>query len=185
MHSRLAQATDIEGIQALQALNLYTNLTQAQRSAQGFVTTPFTPDHIQTLIDENGAFVVEKAGAIVGYAFAGSWAFFSQWPIFPHMVSLFTKQEFQNILLTELNTFQYGPVCIDQALRGTDAFPALFAFVRQEMRSRYPIGITFINQANSRSVAAHHRKLKLEIINEFEFNQNSFYTLAFPTTDRN
>jgi hypothetical protein len=42
--------------------------------------------------------------------------------------------------------------------------------------------LTFINKLNQRSFAAHTRKLNIEIIDEFELNGNSFYTLAFLTT---
>jgi hypothetical protein len=43
--------------------------------------------------------------------------------------------------------------------------------------------VTFINKLNERSFAAHTRKLNLEIIDEFQFNGNSFYTLAFLTAN--
>jgi hypothetical protein len=181
MLTRTANSQDIEGILRLQAVNLYSNLSEPQREAQGFVTTPFTPEQIQILIDQTGAFVAVQADQVVGYAFAGSWAFFSQWPIFPHMVSLLPSLEFAGQQITDSNSFQYGPVCIDQALRGSDAFPQLFATMRSGMRDRYPLGVTFINQKNPRSFAAHNRKLGLAVITEFEFNHNSYYMLAFPT----
>jgi hypothetical protein len=183
---RLATAADIAGIQTLQAANLLTNLSAADRQAHGFVTTPFTPAQIQTLIDQRGVFVVESgesADAIAGYAMAGSWAFFGQWPIFEEMVSRFGRFQFQGQTLTVDNSFQYGPVCIDRALRGQGILPLLFEAVRSAMAPRYPIGYTFINQANPRSLAAHSRKLGLEIVDEFEFNGGTFSGLAFATVE--
>jgi hypothetical protein len=41
--------------------------------------------------------------------------------------------------------------------------------------------VTLINKINPRSVAAHTRKLDLTIVDEFEFNGNFYYGLAFPT----
>jgi hypothetical protein len=183
---RLATAADIAGIQALQAANLLTHLSAADRAANGFVTTPFSPAQIQTLIDQRGVFVVEPAvepaAAIAGYAMAGSWDFFCQWPIFEEMVSRFGRFQFQGQTLTLTNSFQYGPVCIDLALRGQGILPVLFGQVRSEMATRFPIGYTFINQANPRSLAAHRRKLGLEVVDEFEFNGGTFSGLAFATT---
>ncbi len=47
-----------------------------------------------------------------------------------------------------------------------------------EMSCRYPILVTFINKINPRSYAAHMHKAKLDVIQEFEFNNNHYYELA-------
>jgi hypothetical protein len=182
MITRKAKTADISGILAIQSKNLYTQLSEADRHAYGFVTTPFEPAQLQELIDQNGAFVAEVDGTIVGYAFAASWEYFSQWPIFPYMVSRFPEiQPFHGQPITDQNSFQYGPVCIDRTHRGTGIFPALFKTMCEGMAERYPIGYTFINKQNPTSIAA-HQKLQLQVMDEFEFNGNSFYGLAFPTS---
>lgn len=180
MITRVASELDIDEILELQSQNLYTNLSELER-AEGFVTTPFTVEQIKGLLRQTGVFVAEKQGMVAGYAFAGNWDFFSQWAIFPHMISRFSQLEFHETQITVDNTFQYGPVCIDQTLRGSGIFPQLFETMRSNFSARFPIGVTFINQANPRSVAAHTRKLNLEIIDEFEFNGNSYYALGFWT----
>jgi hypothetical protein len=178
--TRSALAADISDILNLQTLNLYANLSAAQRVA-GFVTTPFQAEQVNTLIEQSGAFVAEQAGVLVGYALVGSWDFFAQWPIFPYMMSRFPLLEFQGSKITIENSFQYGPVCIDRAVRGSNALPLLFDTMKSSLASRYPLGVTFINKQNPRSLAAHTRKLNLEVIDEFEFNGSEFYGLAFST----
>jgi hypothetical protein len=178
--TRKALTSDISNILNLQSLNLYTNLSETERKA-GFVTTPFQVEQINTLIVQSGAFVAEQEGVLVGYLLAGSWEFFSQWPIFPHMVSRFPLLEFQGSKITIDNSFQYGPVCIDRAVRGSNALPLLFDTMKSSLASRYPLGVTFINKQNPRSLAAHTRKLNLEVIDEFELTGSSFYSLAFST----
>jgi hypothetical protein len=79
------------------------------------------------------------------------------------------------------NSFEYGPVCIDISLRGTDAFPKLFGKMREKMSEKYLLGTTFINKVNERSYQAHTRKVFMDVIDEFEFNNNNFYGLAFLT----
>ncbi len=180
MITRVAIESDINEILKLQSLNLFTNLSEVERAA-GFVTTPFTVKQIKALLSQTGVFVAEKEGMIAGYVFAGNWDFFSQWAIFPYMVSRFPQLEFQGTQINASNTFQYGPVCIAQTLRGGRVFPELFETMRSSFSSRFQIGVTFINKANPRSLAAHTRKLNLEIVDEFEFNGNSYYGLAFWT----
>jgi hypothetical protein len=78
---RTALGSDINGILALQAENLYANLAPTALS-NGFVTTPFRPDLLQQLLRQTGVFVAEHEGKIVGYLSAGDWEFFSRWEIF-------------------------------------------------------------------------------------------------------
>ena len=125
--------------------------------------------------------MVENEDVIAGYAYAADWNYFSQWSIFPYMVSRFPQLQFDDYQITTDNTFQYGPVCIDITLRGKGIFPQLFAIMRSSLANRFPIGLTFINQINKRSLAA-YQKLDLAIIDEFKFNDNEYYTLAFFTS---
>lgn len=79
------------------------------------------------------------------------------------------------------NSYQYGPVCIASEVRGSGLLEQLFEFARGQMAPRYPILVTFINKINPRSFAAHTRKLGLEVIDEFEFNNNQYYELVYDT----
>ena len=62
--------------------------------------------------------------------------------------------------LTVENSYQYGPVCIDKKYRGTGIFEKLFNFSLKSMAERFPYMVTFINQVNPRSYAAHTKKAK-------------------------
>jgi hypothetical protein len=79
------------------------------------------------------------------------------------------------------NSFQYGPICIDESQRGTGLFQELFHFMKNTMQPFYPIGVTFINKINERSYKAHTTKLNMVVIDEFSFNSNNYYGLAFET----
>lgn len=178
--TRNADLSDIDGILALQSRYLYANLSESER-LNGFVTTPFTPDQLKTLIDDNGAFVAVVDGGVCGYALAGSWQFYFQWPIFPYMAARFPTLDFMGRAITTENSFQYGPVCISEKYRGSDLFPRLFEQMRLGFSNRYPIGVTFINRLNQRSYNAHTRKLGIQVVDQFEFGDRPYYGLAFDT----
>jgi len=178
MVTRLASLSDVSGVTELQSLYLYSNLSEKER-LEGFVTTPFTIEQLQEIISDEGLFVAESGGEIVGYAFAGSWSYFEQWPIFPFMTSRFPNLIFRDYEITVCNSFQYGPICIHEKYRGTGLINRLFEEMRLGFESKYPVSITFINQANPRSVKAHIDKLGWEIIDEFTFNDKQYYGLAF------
>ena len=176
--SRKGTKSDIPGILELQDQNLYGKMTEAER-ANGFVTTPFVPEQIEAIIEQDGLFVAEENGIIIAYVFAGTWAYFQQWEIFELMVSRFPILQFKGQKITVENSFQYGPVCIAKAYRGQGVLQMIFEEMRQELVQRFPISITFINKVNVISTKAHTKKLGWVIIDEFQFNNNLYIGLAF------
>ena len=179
IHTRIGTQDDINAVLALQEKYLYRNLNDQERE-KGFVTTPFTIAQIEEILEQNGVFVAEnESGEIIAYAFAGSWSYFEQWEIFNYMVSRFPKLLFHDKNITTENSFQYGPVCIDERYRGQGLLNQLFEEMRLEFFKRYPLSITFINKINVISEKAHTKKLGWKIIDEFEFNNNTYIGLAF------
>ena len=177
--TRLGNLNDIVGVLALQEKYLYKNLTVSERK-NGFVTTPFTTDQIAQIIQQNGLFIAENEHqSIIAYVFAGSWEYFGQWEIFKFMVSRFPTLSFKQTKITTANSFQYGPVCIDETYRGTGLLSSIFEEMRIEFQKNYPFAVTFINRINLVSTKAHTKKLGWEIIDEFNFNDYQYIGLAF------
>jgi hypothetical protein len=162
----------------LQKLYLVSNLTQEEKKS-GFVTTPFSVEQLTYVINNKGLFIAKDNNIIIAYIFAESWDFFSQYPIFEHMISLFPKLEFLDFEINSINSFQYGQICIDKKYRGKGLINLLFEFMRIQVVQKYSLGLTFINKTNVPSLKAHTEKLKWTIIANFEFNNNNYYILAY------
>lgn len=174
----IAKDSDIDGILDLQELYLVSNLSEEEKIA-GFVTTPFTVPLLEYVISQNGIFIAKLNNKIIAYAFAASWEFFSQYPIFEYMISLFPRFQFKDFELNTTNSFQYGPVCIHKNYRGQGLIKILFEFMRINTLEKYPLAVTFINKINIPSTKAHVEKLKWTIIDEFSFNNNQYIVLAY------
>ena len=183
MITRKAHLGDIPGVLALQDRYLVIHIPIELR-ANGFVTTPFTTQQIEDAIAIDGLFVAEDDQGIVAYVFAGSWDYFAHWPIFPFMTARFPQVFFEGKALEIATSFQYGPICIDERYRGTGLLQRIYNTMLDGMQPRFPIGVTFINKINQRSVRAHTLKLGMTIVDEFSFNQNEYLGLAFRTDRR-
>jgi hypothetical protein len=182
LETRLGKTSDINGVLQLQEQNLFRNLS-IEELKNGFVTTPFTRAQIEEIIEQDGLFVgLDNKLSIIAYVFAGSWAYFSQWEIFNVMTSRFPKLSFHNVPITTKNTFQYGPICIHKDYRGQGMIYRIFETMRMAFVEKYPISVTFINSINKISEHAHTQKLGWEIVDEFEFNGNTYIALAFDMT---
>ncbi|MGY8913684.1 MAG: GNAT family acetyltransferase [Flavobacteriales bacterium] len=182
IQTRLGNSSDISGVLELQGQNLYKNLCKDELK-NGFVTTPFTKEQIEKIIVQKGLFVcLNELGSIIAYVFAGSWDYFSQWEIFNVMTSRFPQLSFGDIPVTTTNSFQYGPICIQKKYRGQGIINRIFETMRLEFVDKYPVSITFINKINLISERAHTQKLGWQIVDEFEYNNNTYIALAFDMT---
>ena len=175
---QVAKLEDVEGILALQELYLVSNLSEEEKKS-GFVTTPFSVEQLTYVINNEGLFIAKDNNKIIAYIFAESWDFFSQYPIFDYMISLFPKLKFLDFEINSTTSFQYGPICIDKKYRGKGLINLLFEFMRIHIVKKYPLSLTFINKTNIPSYKAHTEKLKWAVISDFEFNNNNYYILGY------
>lgn len=175
---QVAKLEDIKGVLFLQESYLVSNLSEEEKKS-GFVTTPFSVEQLTHVIHNQGLFIAKDKNKIIAYVFAESWQFFSQWPIFEHIISLFPELKFLDFEINSTTSFQYGPICIEKKYRGKGLINSLFELMRTQMVKKYPLSLTFINKTNAPSLKAHIEKLKWTIIADFIFNNNNYYLLAY------
>ncbi len=175
---RLATLDDLEAILQLQEKYHVSNLTELEKQEKGFVTMRVTPAQFTELIENRGVFIALNDTDLAAYALTSAWDFYRQWPIIQKMEAILPTLKLGNEDLTVENSFQYGPVCIDEAFRGKAILKQLFDLIQENYRDKFPFAITFINKVNERSFKAHARHTPLSIIGDFEFNDNQYCALA-------
>ena len=181
---RNAVIKDIPAISELQKKYHIETISEEDKP-DGFVTTLFTEEQFKELIEkENGIAIACDGDKLAAYAMAASWEYWSKWPIFQYMIEDLPNAEYMGQILSVKNSYQYGPICIDKDYRGTEVLPKIFDFSRIQMKDRYPILITFINHINSRSYNAHTKKIGLDVIKSFVFNNNNYYELGYDTSKK-
>ncbi|HEX8427953.1 GNAT family acetyltransferase [Hymenobacter sp.] len=179
---KVATLDDIEGVLALHKKYQIDTILEEDKK-DGFVTTSFTREQLTKLIEEEqGLFIATEGEAVIAYVMSASWQFWSAWPIFSHMVEQLPNLEYAGHKLSVDNSYQYGPVCVDKVYRGSGLLESIFDFARERMSYRYPILLTFINKINTRSYTAHTQKLGLDVLAEFNFNNNQYFELAYDTS---
>ena len=182
MEYKIAQIKDIEKVLELHFKYQIDSIKQEDKK-DGFITTAFTKEQMIDLITlEQGLFIAVENEKIVAYVMSASWDFWSRWPMFAFMMEDLPNLEYLGQKLTVQNSYQYGPVCVDIEYRGSGVLEKIFDFARENMAKRFPILVTFINKINPRSYEAHTKKLKLEVIEEFSYNNNNYYELVYDTS---
>lgn len=184
MKLKIAEHSDIDKVLELHYKYQVDSIAEEDKK-DGFVTTPFTKEQLTDLIDkEQGLFIAIEDNRVVAYVMAASWQFWSKWPMFEHMIKDLQNLEYLGQTLSVDNSYQYGPICIDKSIRGSGTLEKIFDFAREHMSKKYPVLVTFINKINPRSYEAHVRKLGLEVIQEFVFNNNNYYELVYDTSKK-
>lgn len=133
MEFKLANTDEIEHVLQLHGKYQINTISEEDRK-DGFVTTSFTKEQLTALIKvENGLFIAKEGNRVVAYAMAASWQFWSNWPIFRHMIDHLDHFDFNGKKLSVEDSYQYGPVCIDKEYRGTGLIEQLFDFSKGKM----------------------------------------------------
>jgi hypothetical protein len=176
---KVAKVSDIDGVLQLQKKYQIDTIAEEDKK-DGFVTTSFTKEQLTKLIEEEqGLFIAENQDGIVAYVMAASWQYWSAWPLFAYMIQDLPNLEYRGQRLSVENSYQYGPICVDKSVRGSGVLEEIFELARKEMAKRFSFLVTFINKINPRSYEAHTRKLDLELLQEFDYNSNSYYELIY------
>jgi hypothetical protein len=176
---KVAKVSDIDGVLQLQKKYQIDTIAEEDKK-DGFVTTSFTREQLTKLIEEEqGLFIAENQDGIVAYVMAASWQYWSAWPLFAYMIQDLPNLEYRGQRLSVENSYQYGPICVDKSVRGSGVLEKIFELARKEMAKRFSFLVTFINKINPRSYEAHTRKLDLELLQEFDYNSNSYYELIY------
>ncbi|QKJ24312.1 GNAT family N-acetyltransferase [Poseidonibacter lekithochrous] len=184
MKLKIAEVSDIDGILKLHNKYQIDSIKEEDKK-DGFVTTAFSQEELKNIIvQEQGIFIAIQDDEVMGYVMSASWQYWSKWPMFAFMIEELPKLEYLGQTLRIGNSYQYGPVCIDKRVRGTGLLEQLFDFALESMSQKYPILVTFVNKVNVRSYEAHKRKLGLEVIQEFEYNNNQYYEFVYDTSKR-
>ncbi|CAA6825856.1 MAG: Protein export cytoplasm protein SecA ATPase RNA helicase (TC 3.A.5.1.1), partial [uncultured Sulfurovum sp.] len=133
MQFKIAELSDINATLKLHAKYQIDNIKEEDK-ADGFVTTAFTKEELTQLIkQEQGLFIAKNQEVVLGYIMAASWNFWSKWEMFRYMINDLENLEYLGQQLSTANSYQYGPVCIDKALRGSGLLESLFDIAREEM----------------------------------------------------
>ncbi|PHS56265.1 MAG: GNAT family acetyltransferase [Sulfurimonas sp.] len=179
---KIADLSDIEQTLELHYKYQIDSINEDDKK-DGFVTTAFTKEQLSELITkEQGLFIAVENDKVIAYIMAASWRYWSAWPMFEFMMKDLGKLEYMGQKLSVDNTYQYGPTCIYKSVRGTGVLEKIFNFSIEHMSKKYPILITFINKINPRSYEAHKRKMGFDVIQEFTYNNNDYYELAYDTS---
>ena len=179
-----ASSADFSDVLALQEENHLSNLAEDARG-DGFLTTYLTLQRLEELSAANGLVIARSpSGELAGFAGAHEWDLTGAHEWSRAVLTLFPLElrfEQDEAGLDAHNSFQYGPACVAGRFRGQGVLKLLLEATKANFAARFDFGLTFIDYRNARSLAAHERKLGLQIIAQLPFDDTVYRVLGFST----
>ena len=163
--------TNLHDILRLQKANLQAVLTEDVIESQGFVTVSHNFEDLQKLNSIEKHTIATNNHQVVGYVLAMTEKSKNDIPILKPMFDLFATISYKNKPVSKYNYLVVGQVCIDQKLRGSGIFDAIYQHYKAHHQNKYDFAITEIATSNIRSRKAHQR-VGFEEIHTFTDSNN-------------
>jgi len=180
---RRVRESDYAALVALQEANLRDNLTEAQLS-EGFLSARFSREQFAAMDAGVALVVAEVDGLIAGYLCGSSVEFNRRFALLAAMIERYPHSELRGRALQSYASFVYGPVCVDRRFRGRGLLRGLYRALRAEAAGKFEIGVAFVAQDNTHSLAAHVQGLGMCDAGSFEFDARRYRILAFEVEEK-
>jgi hypothetical protein len=176
---RVATAADAPTLSDLANQYTFQNLDEAARK-QGFLTGVFTAPAMQTMLASVPGQVAHHGQELAGFIINSKLPPEKYPPLVQQISALLPSLFYRQLPLAQYDWFFYGPVLVKSDYRGQGLLPQLFEANKQELKSRFNLGIAFIAEDNAASLQLHTQKLGLEIVGNIDFQGTSYAILVFP-----
>jgi len=145
---------ELEQILKLQKENLFANVSDIERAAEGFVTVSHSFAILKQMNTACPHIIAKANDEVVGYALCMLKKFKEDVPLLKPMFDYLNSiLEVNN--LSDLRVIVMGQICIDKAYRKQGLFKGLYKKMASELKPNFDIVITEVNTKNTRSSAAH------------------------------
>jgi hypothetical protein len=173
---RRARPEEFDAIVQLELANMGTAL-DAEQKKDGFLSAYFNEDELAEIDANIGTIVCIDDRRLAGFMCVSDVDFNRRFTLPATMLTRFSQLTFDGRPVNDYVACICGPVCIDRDFRGQKIFESFYAALRDFVPANFNLATTLVSTANPRSLAA-HRKVGLQDLDEFDWNDKHYVTLA-------
>ena len=151
------EASELEGILALQRRNLRRCLSDAEAAEQGFLIAEYDLPYLRRLQERHPSVIAVDEGRVVGYALVITRESRDGHPFVAALIDEIDRIHHEGIPLAGSDYVVVGQLCVDKNHRGQGLVERLYDGFRRALEAHYRFGVTDIARANRRSLRAHQR----------------------------
>lgn len=174
--------SELEGILALQRLNLRRNLAATEAAREGFLTAEYTLEYLRKMNQEEPSVIAVAEDQVVGYALAATQPIREGNPLLADLFRQIDLLHFNGEPLRQTNYVVVGQLCVAKAFRGIGLVRRLYGQFRHSMQTRFRYAITDVARDNRRSLEA-HRRTGFQTIHSITFEGLQWEVVLWDWTD--
>jgi len=148
---------DTDQILALQKLNLKTNISEAIKQDQGFLTVSHTREQIALMRQTTPQVMATANGKVIAFALAMLPSLGALIPDLQPMFDICNDIVWKGKTIGEYNYYVMGQICVSEDFRGQGVFDRLYQTHKTIYQPAFDLLVTEISTSNNRSQRAHER----------------------------
>lgn len=148
---------DLEGILALQVINLPGSISSKEALEQGFLTVVHEMDLLRDMNRPFAHTIAKKGDDVVGYALSMTEDFKERVPVLVPFLERIRDMEWQSQPVATFRYILMGQVCVAKNYRGQGVFKGLYQKMQERMAPHFDLILTEISERNTRSIRAHEK----------------------------
>jgi ribosomal protein S18 acetylase RimI-like enzyme len=158
--------SELQGILDLQLANLLSEISEEEKTDQGFVTVRHSLEQLARMNEIEPHIIAKDGNQVVGYILAMTKASRDLVPVLVPMFNQFDQVSYSGKFVADFDYMVIGQICVDKNYRGQGIFDKMYQAYMESFSDRYDFAITEIAISNKRSLKAHQR-VGFQIIHEF------------------
>ena len=149
----------------------------AEQKKDGFLSAYFNEQELAEINNNIGTIACVDDGRVAGFMCVTDVDFNRRFTLPSSMIARFSQLTFEGRPVNDYVACVCGPVCIDRDFRGQKIFESFYDALPDFVPSKFNLATTLVSTANLRSLAA-HRKVGLQDLDEFDWDDKHYVTLA-------
>ncbi|MEO8765230.1 MAG: GNAT family N-acetyltransferase [Ginsengibacter sp.] len=158
---------EIVQVLELQKKNLPQNLTEDEKTTQGFVTVIHSFETLQKMNSIEQSIIAKDNDRVIGYLLAMTRESRNDIPVLIPMFDAFDNVMYDSKKISVYKYIVVGQVCIAEGWRGRGVLDDCYQEYKRHFRDKYDFAITEIRETNKRSINA-HKRIGFETVNRYQ-----------------
>lgn len=178
VYEKAKTTLELQQILALQKANLPEKLSESELKSQGFVTVSHDFDLLTAMNSKRPHIIAKSNDKVIGYALVMLETFKNKIPVLVPMFEQMKSIYYKGKLMSSIDFFIMGQVCIAKEFRGKGIFKGLFEKMKREMAADYQMVVTEVAIRNQRSIKAHFN-VGFKTIKEYQTEAEAWAIIAW------
>jgi len=149
VYKRAESIHELQGILDLQKKNSPNNISESEKTIEGFVTVQHDMEVLKKMNDKSAHIIAKYDDKVIGYALVMLKDFKDDISVLRPMFSEIDKIKNQASYVT------MGQVCVAKEIRKQGVFSGLYHCMKFHLKDEFSMVITAVDRTNTRSISAH------------------------------